>query len=152
MDHHFLAAGMDAVPADLIKNLVVIGLALSTTVLGWLMFANRGNTKKITVDDQPVAARIDGPISTLKLDQLATRDFVAERHTEFLRRLDGHDADIRSLYAEIKADRAANEAHASARSAAIYQKIDTVQNQMQQGFRDLERALGRLESKPPVES
>ena len=141
------AAGVDSVPADLLKSLLIVGLATSTVVLGWLQYSARRESRRVTVDDQPVAARIDGPVNTLTLDKLATRDFVAERFVETTRRLDGHDGDIRALYGEIKTDRAANEAHASARSAAIYTKIDAVQAEMQKGFRDMERSLGRLETR-----
>ncbi len=99
---------------------------------------------------------VPNPLQVEKLDKFATRDFCEALQAENRRRLDGHDADVRALYEEIKRDRQQNQEHASQRSAAIYRKIDEVQRevsskidglneQMTTGFKDVERAVGRIE-------
>ena len=60
----------------------------------------------------------------------ATRYTTAEAHAEHTRRLDNHDADIRAIYAELKADRDKAEIHASQRSASIYREIGAVRKEL----------------------
>lgn len=135
------------VPADFWKNSIIVALVIFGVVMTVLNYRKRGEKSSVSVADQPVAATISGPVQTLSVDKFATRDFCEMQHKEVTRRLDGHDSDIRALYDEIKTDRDANEVHASARSASIYEKIDEVRSEMNAGFKDMERALGRLEGK-----
>lgn len=75
---------------------------------------------------------------------------------------DNHASECRlervSLRAEIKAERDANQIHASERSKTIFNQIDKVRvelnektdslrDEMQRNFQDTERALGRIEGK-----
>jgi hypothetical protein len=86
----------------------------------------------------------------------ATRFTTMEAHGEVLRRLDGHDLDIRAIYEELKDDRSKNEVHASSRSANLHAKIEAVRTELDakmdrlrvevsKGFQDTERNIGKLE-------
>jgi hypothetical protein len=131
-----LANDLASVNPITLKDVIIIGLAILGGA-GMVKNLFGKNTTAITPD----------PLRIEKLDKFATRDFCEQRHSEVARRLDGHDGDIRALYAEIKTDRDANEIHASERSASIYEKIDEVRAEMNSGFKDMERAIGRIEGK-----
>ena len=119
-----------------VKDFILIGIALFGVVaLAW------GMVKKNTTTVAP------DPLRVQKADGTVSREFCAQIHGDTTRRLDGHDKDIRDIYAELKRDREANENHASARSSAIYGEIRKVSEEMNRGFRDVERTLGRLETK-----
>ena len=98
------------------------------------------------------------PLRVEKLDRFATRDFCETQHNEVSRRLDGHDSDIRAIYGEIKQSRAEGETHAGQRSATLHRKIEEVRSELNvklddlraennQGFKDVERAIGRIEGR-----
>jgi hypothetical protein len=137
MEYGIIATGdLSSVNPITLKDFIIIGLA----ILGAAgMIKNLFGKNTTTVGPDPL--RIE------KLDKFATRDFCEQRHSEVSRRLDGHDKDVRALYDEIKKDRDANEIHASERSASIYEKIDEVRSEMNCGFKDMERAIGRIEGK-----
>jgi hypothetical protein len=121
-----MLAQLQSVSPEFLKSFLIVFIAFAGVALAVAGYLGRRDSRRVTVDDQPVEARIKGQVRTVAEDRFATRDFVAERNAELDRRLNGHDADIRALYAELKADRAAAEIHASQRSSAIYEEIGSV--------------------------
>jgi len=140
MEYGIIAnTGLESIPADFLKTLLMVA------IVGLQIYS---------MYRKPVP--IPNPLQIEKLDKFATRDFCEMKHLETNRRLDGHDADVRALYEEMKRERQSNQEHASLRSAAIYRKIDEVRDelttkmdglneQMTTGFKDVERAVGRIE-------
>jgi t-SNARE complex subunit (syntaxin) len=139
------ATGLDNVPATTLKDVIIIIMGLGGFVMVAIQFFRK-------------PANVPQPLQIEKLDKFATRDFCEMKHLEISRRLDGHDADVRALYDEIKRDRQANQVHASERSANIHAKIDAVREELTDkidtlrgdvtsGFQDVERAIGRIEGK-----
>ena len=119
-------ADLTAVPADTLKwtliviiGLVLVGLQVWTAV--------RSSKTQITPD----------PLRVEKLDKFATRDFCEQRHAEVSRRLDGHDKDVRTIYDEIKRNRADNESQANTRSVAVHAKIDDVRRELSEKIDDM---------------
>lgn len=111
---------MENVNAATLKDFVIILLALGGFAMaGWTAFRPPRPTG-ITPD----------PLRIEKLDKFATRDFCDLQHAEVTRRLNGHDADVRALYEEMKKDRQQNREHASNRSAATYTKIEAVRSEL----------------------
>jgi len=141
-----IIANLDSVNAATLKDFVIILLALGGFAMAaWTTF--RPSKPTVITPD---------PLRVEKLDKFATRDFCEMKHLEVTRRLDGHDAELAQFRTEAKADREQNQVHASQRSAAIYHKIDEVRDelttkmdgineQMSKGFKDVERAVGRIE-------
>ena len=138
MEYGIIIASTDlsSVNPITLKDVIIIGLALLGAA-GMIKNLFGKNTTNIAPD----------PLRIEKLDKFATRDFCEQRHHEVTRRLDGLDGHVRAIYDEIKKDRDANEIHASERSASIYEKIDEVRSEMNTGFKDMERAIGRIEGK-----
>ena len=58
------------------------------------------------------------PFEVAEAQRFSTVESCHAAHSEVARRLDGHDTDIRAIYAELKGDRAQNEIHASQRASA----------------------------------
>jgi len=96
------------------------------------------------------------PFEVAEAQRYSTVESCHAAHSEVARRLDGHDTDIRAIYAELKGDRAQNEIHASQRASALYAKIEDVRkdldarlsgmsDRVNRGFADQERAIGNVE-------
>lgn len=96
------------------------------------------------------------PFEVAEAQRFSTVESCHAAHSEVARRLDGHDTDIRAIYAELKGDRAQNEIHASQRASALYAKIEDVRkdldarlsgmsDRVNRGFADQERAIGNVE-------
>ena len=139
-------SGIDTVNAETFKG-ISLYLGWLVGILGVLWGILRGRTKI-----EPT------PFPVEKVDKLATRDFVEAQQRENQRRLDGHDSDIRNIYAEMKTNRVDSEQHASLRSATIFKKIEDVRVELSEKIdksntltekvlRDYERALGRIEGR-----
>lgn len=118
---------MSAVPADQVKGtitiligLIIVGLQIYNTIKG----------------QKPTVITPD-PLRIEKLDKFATRDFVEAQRNEVTRRLDSHDQDIRRIYDEMKAERAANQVHQSERSQTIFKAIDKVRTELTDKIDDM---------------
>lgn len=115
----FAQADLGAVPADHFKWTIVIIIGLILVGLQ-IWTATRQNKTVIAPD----------PLRVEKFDAYATRHFCEMQHAEVTRRLNGHDADVRALYDEIKRDRQQNQEHASKRSETLYRKIEEVRTEL----------------------
>jgi hypothetical protein len=80
------------------------------------------------------------PLRIEKLDKFATRDFCEMKHQEVHRRLDGHDADIRAIYNEIKTGRSEMQNNVREDIAGVHDRINVVLGEV----RELK---GRVEEK-----
>lgn len=96
--------------------------------------------------EQPIRTNVEGQVNVHSLDKLATRDFVQTQHSEFTRRLDGHDKDIGDLREDMKDDRKANEVHASQRSANLHGKIEAVRTDLTKQLGDVSNGVAGLRS------
>lgn len=147
MEYGIIAnTGLDNVNAATLKDFVIIILAIGGFAMAAFTTFRPQKPTVITPD----------PLRIEKLDKFATRDFCEMKHLEVNRRLDTHDEQLAQLRIEAKAELQQNQEHASARSAAIYRKVDEVREeltakmdglneQMTTGFKDVERAVGRIE-------
>jgi hypothetical protein len=131
MIHGCLATGLDAVPADNLKwtLIVLMGLAIfGMQVVGAFR--------------KPGATAIEpDPLRVVKMDKFATRDFCDMKHSEVARRLDAHDAAIQKLYDEIKAERSAQQIHASERSKTLFQAIGKTRDELTEKIDGVQTAL-----------
>ncbi len=128
---------MNQVPdAPFVLNLLLAAVLIGNAVAIWLGIANgkKIQRREVSFSETPASKReFDAHASECRLERAALR-------------------------AEIKADRDANQVHASARSQTIFTQIekvrvelmdknDELRQEMQRNFQDTERALGRIEGK-----
>lgn len=106
-----LAADLQAVPADWLKNSVIVLLAIASPLIA--IWAG-GRRRKIEPD----------PLRVQKVDNLVTKDYCLSSHATLHQRLDGHDAAITAIRGEMRKDREDGELAARTRSAGIYHKLD----------------------------
>ena len=102
-------------PADQFKwtVLILIGLVL----VGLQIWTATRQNKTVIAPD---------PLRIEKLDKFATRDFCEMKHVEISRRLDGHDADVRAIYSEIKAGRSEMQNNVRVDIAGVHDRINIV--------------------------
>jgi hypothetical protein len=106
----------------IILGLILVGLQVWTAV--------RQNKTLISPD----------PLRIEKLDKFATRDFCEMKHNEVHRRLDGHDVEIRAIYAEMKSGRHEMQTNVREDIAGVHDRINEVLGEV----RELK---GRVEEK-----
>ncbi len=119
METGIMLADISSVNPATLKDFVIIIIGVGGFVMVVVQFFRKPSTA-ITPD----------PLRIEKLDKLASRDFVQERHAEHARRLDAHDKEIAQIRNEAKEDRRNNEVHASQRSSNLYQKIEAVRTEL----------------------
>ena len=125
-----IIANIDSVNAATLKDFVIILLALGGFAMAaWTTFRPA----------RPTAIAPD-PLRIEKLDKFATRDFCEMKHVEIGRRLDGHDADVRAIYNEIKAGRSEMQNNVRVDIAGVHDRINIVLGEV----RELK---GRVEEK-----
>jgi hypothetical protein len=150
-----MLAQIDKVPPVLLWQLAVLIAALIAIGAGaTTIFSNLRKTK--------VTAELNPPfpesIETREQASYVTEKVCAERHSTFCQRMENITSEIRSIWERIGKDRVDLENMARTRSAGLYQRIDEVRRElsteqqamraeMQQGFKDIERAIGQLEGK-----
>jgi hypothetical protein len=104
--------------------------------------------KRRLIEPQPLEVRPSA--------EYVTTAFCSQRHEQTSRGLMEVTEQVRRLWERLERDKESFEVSARTRSAGIYNKIDeirkeladantTTREEMSKGFRDVERALGRLE-------
>lgn len=114
-------AQLSDIPADFLKWIVVLLISLIAATGSWaaFFFARKSTTR---IEPQPIEVK--------KLDAFITRDFHSSMHGDVVRRLDGHDEDIRAIYSEIKGRADKIDEVSRQRTAALYDKIDQVESRL----------------------
>lgn len=100
---------------------------------GWLVSA--GALLWITNEIFKLAKNIRGK------EPLPPNEQLELSHGALVERVDNIEGDIKGIRSELKEDRSANERHASARSSAIYKKIDDMRAEITAHVESVRREL-----------
>ena len=114
--------------------------------------------RKQRIEPQPLDVGIAGPVTVKNDAGFVSQSLCQSLHSETDRRITRVEEDLLALHRELKTDRETSDVSARQRSAGIYSKIDEVRKELAaanegtrgelaRGFKDVERAIGRLEGK-----